>query len=41
MTKKSSGKSGKQTIRRDAKTGQFVTEEYVKKHPGSTTTEKR
>lgn len=26
-------------IRRDAKTGRFVTEKYVKKHPNTTVTE--
>ncbi|WP_334186792.1 hypothetical protein [Noviherbaspirillum sp.] len=28
------------TNHRDAKTGQFVTPEYVKRHPGTTTTER-
>jgi hypothetical protein len=29
------------TMPRDAKTGRIVTEDYAKKHPGTTTVEKR
>ena len=34
-----SKKGSKRKIHRDAVTGRFVTEDYAKKHPGTTVTE--